>query len=221
MHSAVSKPLPGDVERILTFDELPPRVRKIPENFNPISDGVLMAHQRTWLEDKSDLKLCRKGRRTGITYSTALDKTIVAASSGSAGGDNVYYVGDTKEKGLEFIGYCAHMAKVMACAMADGFMGIEVFLFEDQQEDGSSRKITAYRIRFASGFQIVALSSNPANIRGLQGHVVIDEAAFHRDVQAVIDACNALLIWGGNITIISTHNGEDNPFNQCIRSQDT
>ncbi|TVU83782.1 hypothetical protein FQP85_08380 [Pseudoalteromonas neustonica] len=216
MQNAVT-PLPGDVQRILTFDELPPRVRKIPEDFNPIADGVLMAHQRTWLEDKSDLKICEKGRRTGITYATALDKTIVAASSGSAGGDNVYYVGDTKEKGLEFIGYCAHMAKVMACAMADGFMGIEVFLFEDQKEDGSSKKITAYRIRFASGFQIVALSSNAANIRGLQGHVVVDEAAFHRDVQAVIDAGNALLIWGGNITIISTHNGEDNPFNQLIK----
>lgn len=34
-------------------------------------------------------------------------------------------------------------------------------------------------------------------IRGLQGVVVIDEAAYHRDVRAVIDAVNALLIWGG------------------------
>ena len=109
------------------------------------------------------------------------------------------------------------MAKVMAMAMADDWNGVEVFLFEDQQEDGSSKHITSYRIRFASGFQIVALSSNPANIRGLQGIVNIDEAAFHKDVQGVIDAASALIIWGGKIRIISTHNGAQNPFNQLIK----
>ena len=91
------------------------------------------------------------------------------------------------------------------------------FLFEDQDEKGHTRNIAAYRIRFASGFQIVALSSRPANIRGLQGIVVIDEAAFHADVQGVLDAATALLIWGGKIRVISTHNGILNAFNQLIR----
>ena len=57
----------------------------------------------------------------------------------------------------------------------------------------------------------------PANIRGLQGHVVIDEAAFHPDVQGVLEAATALLIWGGQITIISSHNGKNNPFAQLCR----
>lgn len=210
---------PGDVIRLVDQDELPPSVREIPAVFNPLADGVLMKHQREWLALCRDHKLviAEKGRRTGITYATALDDTITASTRKADGGDNIYYVGDTKDKGLEFIGYCAHMAKVMAMAMADNWNGIEVFLFEDQQEDGSSKHITSYRIRFASGFQIVALSSNPANIRGLQGIVNIDEAAFHQNVKAVIDACTALIIWGGRIRIISTHNGNDNPFNQLIR----
>jgi phage FluMu gp28-like protein len=210
---------PGDVIRILDPAELPPQVREIPEGFDPLADGVLMLHQREWIKQihEHDLNIGEKGRRTGITYATALDDSITASSNKKAGGDNVYYIGDTKEKGLEFIGYCANMTKIMACAMAEGWNGIEVFLFEDQQEDGTSKQITSYRIRFASGFQIVALSSNPANIRGLQGIVDIDEAAFHKNVQAVIDACTALLIWGGKIRIISTHNGMKNPFNQLIR----
>lgn len=212
---------PGDVIRILDDAELPPRVREIPTDgtFDPLADGILMLHQREWIKQihEHDLNIAEKGRRTGITYATALDDTVTAASSRKAGGDNVYYVGDTKDKGLEFIGYCAKMAKIMACAMAEGWNGIEVFLFEDQQDDGSSKQITSYRIRFASGFQIVALSSNPANIRGLQGIVNIDEAAFHKNVQAVIDACTALLIWAGKIRIISTHNGMKNAFNQLIR----
>jgi phage FluMu gp28-like protein len=210
---------PGDTDRILDWEELPASVREIPEGQNPLKDGLLMKHQQDWCKLIKEHALCiaDKGRRTGITFATALEDTITAASTKKADGDNVYYIGDTKEKGLEFIGYCAHMAKVMACAMAKNWQGIEVFLFEDQQPDGDSKFITSYRIRFASGYQIVALSSSPANIRGLQGIVNIDEAAYHKNVQAVIDAAIALIIWGGKIRIISTHNGAKNPFNQLIK----
>lgn len=184
-----------------------------PEGLDPLADGILMAHQRAWVEDQSPLKLAEKGRRTGVTFAEALDSTLIAAASRNAGGDHTWYIGDTKDKGLEFISVCARFAKSIARELVE----IEEFLFEDKQTDGSSRFINAYRIRFASGFQVAALSSNPANIRGLQGRVVIDEAAFHRNVAAVIDACNALLIWGGVIRIISTHNGALNPFNELIK----
>lgn len=186
---------------------------ELPEGHDPLAEGILMAHQRAWIEDASPLKLCAKGRRTGITYAEALDDTLIAARSKSAGGDNVFYIGDSKEKGLEFIRYVAHFARVVAKELHDE----EEFVFEDRREDGTTRSIAAYRIRFASGFQVVGLSSRPSNIRGLQGTVVIDEAAFHDDVQAVLDAVNALLIWGGRIRIISTHNGEDSPFNLLIK----
>lgn len=188
--------------------------RELPPGHDPLADGILMAHQRRWLEDTSALKLAAKGRRTGITYTEALDDTIIAATARSGGGDNVYYIGDTKDKGLEFIRYVAHFARVVQKELA---AAVEEFLFEDRQPDGSSKHIAAFRVRFASGYQVVALSSRPANIRGLQGVVVIDEAAFHQDVAAVLDAVNALLIWGGRIRIISSHNGEDNPFNQLIK----
>lgn len=186
---------------------------ELPRDHDPLAAGILMAHQVAWLEDKSALKICEKGRRTGITYAEALDDTLIAAASKSAGGDNIFYIGDSKEKGREFIRYVAHFARVVARELHE----VDEFLFEDQRENGTSRQIAAYRITFRSGFQIVALSSRPANIRGLQGTVVIDEAAFHEDVAAVLDAVNALLIWGGRIRIISSHNGEDNPFNQLIK----
>lgn len=203
--------------RIVEWEELPAQVRDIPEGFNPLAEGVLMAHQVQWVKIRAPIKACPKGRRTGITFATALDKTITAASRKSAGGDNVFYIGDTKEKGLEFIGYCAKFARTIARAQGQGVSSIEEFLFEDQDETGKSKFITSYRIRFSSGFQIVALSSRPANIRGLQGIVVIDEAAFHPDVQGVLDAATALLIWGGSIEVISSHNGKSNPFNQFCR----
>lgn len=204
--------------RCVDWTELPESVRSIPADLDPLKLGVLMKHQADWLKLDAKIKVGEKGRRTGITFAEALDDTIIAASRKSAGGSDVYYIGDTKDKGLEFIGYCAKFARVIAKAQGDGISDIEEFLFEDQDpETGKTRQISAYRIRFASGFKIVALSSNPANIRGLQGIVVIDEAAFHAHVQAVLDAATALLIWGGKIRIISTHNGKNNPFNQLIK----
>lgn len=187
---------------------------KLPDGHDPLADGVLMAHQVEWIEDKSPLKIARKGRRTGITYAEALDDTLTAATKRSDGGQNVFYIGDTKEKGLEFIRYVAHFALVVSHELAPT---VQDYLFPDEQEDGSTKFIAAYRVSFASGFQVVALSSRPSNIRGLQGIVVIDEAAFHPDVTAALDAVNALLTWGGMIRIISSHNGEDNPFNILIK----
>lgn len=185
----------------------------LPEDKNPLADGILMQHQKDWLADTSDLKLAEKGRRTGITFAEALDAVLTASKKRAEGGDKVWYIGDTKEKGREFIQTCAHFAKVIAGELLD----IEEYLFDDRQEDGSSKHINAFRITFSSGLTIAALSSRPANIRGLQGIVIIDEAAFHPDVRGVIDACNALLIWGGKIRIISTHNGATNPFAELIK----
>lgn len=213
---AVIQPLASTL-RVLEWDDLPASVRSISDSFNPLEDGILMLHQRQVAALRASIIAIPKGRRTGITFGTMLDKTLVAAARKSAGGDNVYYIGDTKEKGLEAIGYCAKFARVIARAQGEGVSGVEEFLFEDQDEGGRTKHITAYRIRFSSGFQVCALSSRPANIRGLQGHVVIDEAAFHPDVQGVLDAATALLIWGGQITIISSHNGKNNPFAQLCR----
>lgn len=212
------RPLPEELKPVIARepDRLPdelPRGGDIPADLDPLADGVLMKHQAEWLADTSDLKLAEKGRRTGITFAEALGDTLIAAASRSAGGDNVFYIGDTRDKGREFIGYVAHFARVVAGELAE----VEEFMFEDQRGDGTSKNISAFRIKFASGFRVEALSSRPANIRGLQGVVVIDEAAFHKNVREVIDAVNALLIWGGKIRVISTHDGVLNPFNELIR----
>lgn len=194
-----------------------PRGADIPEDLDPLADGVLMRHQAEWIEDDSDLKLGEKGRRTGITFAEAFDATFIAAAKRSAGGQNYFYIGDTKDKGREFIGYVAHFAKFVAAEL----LTVEEFLFDDVREDAHGKqsivKIPAYRCSFSSGFRVEALSSRPENIRGLQGTVCIDEAAYHRDVRAVLDAVNALLIWGGKIRVISTHNGVLNPFNELVR----
>ena len=78
--------------------------------------------------------------------------------------------------------------------------------------------ILAFRVRFASGFKVTALSSRPTNLRNKKGRIVIDEAAFHNDLDELLKAALAIVMWGGRVSIISTHNGADNPFNKLIEA---
>lgn len=188
---------------------------------DPLSEGFLLKHQRNWINDPAPLKICWKGRRTGMTFAEAHDMVLIAAASRAAGGDHCWYIGDTAEKGREFIATCAAFAQ----SVANELCTVEELLFDDQveQTDGTvkTRQITAWRIRFASGHRITGLSSRPAAIRGLQGVVLIDEAAFHADVGKVLEAVLALLIWGGRVRIISSHNGAANPFNTLVKEAES
>lgn len=204
-----------DTERVLDWEDLPPRVRAIPADFDPRASGVLMAHQAAWITMQQDLDIavCEKGRRTGITFAQAMTDTITGASAKEAGGNNVWYMADTREKGLEYIGYVAKFSQIVARGQATM---VEQHIFIYQMEDGTSREIQAFRVRFASGYRVTALSSRPENIHGLQGVVSIDEAALHKNVGHVLESATALLIWGGRIRVWSTHRGKKNAFNQFV-----
>jgi len=56
--------------------------------------------------------------------------------------------------------------------------------------------------------QLVISTAAGANLRGKQGRVIIDEAAFHDNLEELLKAALALLMWGGEVRIISTHNGD-------------
>ena len=91
---------------------------------------------------------------------------------------------------------------------------IEEGFWDGDEED---KHIKTFTIRFpASGFRIVALTSRPSNLRGRQGTIVIDEAAFHPDLFELLKATLAMLIWGGRVHVISTHNGVENPFSELV-----
>ena len=177
-----------------------------PSNFD--ADEVLLKYQRDWIADTSDIKLAEKSRRTGLTWAEAADAVLTAGAAKSAGGDNHFYVGSNREMAVEFIDACAMWARAFDQAAGD----IEEEIFTDGDKD-----ILTFNIRFASGFKIQALSSRPSNLRGRQGNVTIDEAAFHDHLDEVLKAALALTMWGSKIRIISTHNGVENLFNELIQ----
>lgn len=175
------------------------------------SPAVLLPYQQAWVADQSQLKVAEKSRRIGLTWAEASDNVLNAASERAAGGRNAYYIGYNMDMAIEYIEACAMWARVFNQAASQVEEGEELF------KDGNADKaIKTYTIRFASGFRIVALSSRPANLRGKQGDVIIDEAAFHGALDELIKAALALLIWGDRVRIISTHDGDQNKFNELI-----
>jgi phage FluMu gp28-like protein len=173
-----------------------------------MTEEVLLPYQKKWIEDEAAVKVWEKSRRIGASYVEALASVLEAAKSKEAGGQSTYYLSYSKEMTQQFARDCAFWAKHINAAARE----LEEVVLNDEDKD-----ITVYRIRFASGFEIWCLPSTARSLRSKQGRVIIDEAAFVEDLGELQKAAMALQMWGGCVRILSTHNGDDNPFNEMIK----
>ncbi|GJD93327.1 hypothetical protein [Methylobacterium iners] len=189
----------------------------LPAGLDPGNPDVLLPYQRRLLETTAtnEVTILPKSRRTGVTWAAGADAVLSSAAARGAGGMDSLYIGYNLDMAREFIDVCGMWAKAFSQAASD----VGEFLFDDVNEADptDTRRIQAFRIAFASGFEIVALSSRPRSLRGKQGYVIVDEAAFHDDLEGLLKAAFALLIWGGKVLVISSHNGESNPFNKLCQ----
>lgn len=137
------------------------------------------------------------------------DAAKSALDAAAANGCKTFYVGYNREMAEQYIEDVAYWAQAyQLCANK---------IEKEEVLAPGKEVILVYRVRFASGNSVIALSSRPSNLRAKQGNVVIDEAAFHQDLGEVIKAAMAFLQWGGKVRLISTHNGVSNPFNEIIQ----
>lgn len=175
------------------------------------ADKVFLPYQQALLNSTTlyPVTVVEKSRRTGFSWAIAAIAVMTAAPAENP--QNVYYMGYDYEMAREFIQYVGDWAK----KIGETVNSAEEFIFKDP--DNPDKDIKAFRVTFANGKEVVALPSVARALRGKQGLVIIDEASFHDDLKEVMKAAFALLIWGGKVVIISTHNGEDNPFNELIK----
>lgn len=164
------------------------------------------------LEGACPVLFVEKSRRIGLTWACAAYAVLRAARSREAGGMDFMYISYSQEMTREFIDAAAMWARSFSSAA----MEMEEFLFDDSDKDGE-RAIQAFRIKFASGFEIVGLSSAPRTLRGKQGVVMIDEAAFVDSLEELLKAALAFLMWGGQVIVCSTHDGFENHFNEQVQ----
>jgi len=170
---------------------------------------ILLPYQIKWQQDLSPVRIAEKSRRIGWSWGVAAEAVLEASEQD---GMDQFYVGYNLPMAAEFIGDCAFFCKAFSLAASAIDVSYEHAVLANEKRD-----IVKYSIKLDSGHKIEALSSNPHNFRGRQGHARIDEAAFHNDLAELLKAALAFLIWGGRVDIISTHNGDDNVFNQIIR----
>lgn len=171
---------------------------------------IFLPYQKEWLEDRSDLKIIEKNRRCGISWTDSADSVLDAAPANAW--TNTYYMSFNKDNCRQYIEDAGEWAKKL------GFAASEIIESEEPLLDDEDKSITTYRITFASGAEIMGLPGVSRSLRSKQGNVVIDEAAFFDDLESVLQAAKALVMWGGRIRVISTHNGDDNPFNILIKN---
>ncbi|WFE92294.1 terminase family protein [Roseibium porphyridii] len=156
-----------------------------------------------------------KSRRIGMTWGLASYAVLKAAKEKKAGGSDAMYISYSQEMTREFIDACAMWARAYSLAAIE--QGDFIFEDTDPNNPDETRKIQAFRIRFASDFEIIGLSSAPRSLRGKQGLVIIDEAAFVENLKELLKAAMAFLMWGGQVVICSTHDGTENEFNLQIQ----
>jgi phage FluMu gp28-like protein len=170
------------------------------------ADALLLPYQSAWTNDPAPVKVIEKSRRIGLSYGEAADSVLHAMG---ADGGNVYYISFDKEMTQGFISDCAEWAKRFSAGASE--IGEEVF----PDPKNPDKSICKYTLEFASRKVIHAFSSNPRNLRSKgrpKDRLVIDEAAFVDDLAELLKAAMAMTMWGGEIHVISTHNGDDNPF---------
>lgn len=171
--------------------------------------AVLLPYQQRFIADTSPVRLCEKSRRVGMSWGVAAEAALTAAASS---GMDVWYVGYNRDMAEEFIRDAADWAKHYDQAATE----VQEELWSDVDDEGNPREVLTFVIRFASGFRVTALTSRPSSLRGKQGLVILDEAAFHPALPELLKAAMALLMWGGRVVIISTHDGVDNAFNELV-----
>ena len=150
--------------------------------------AVLLPYQIRFLSDPAPVKVCLKARRIGISMTSrcwALQKALTTP------GHRIFYLSRDQRSAETWLADLAKMAAALNIVSPGYFLG--------------GRNVTATRLRFPNGSQIFAFPSSAEALTGNGGSVIIDEAATHSDLPAVLRAAVPVTQWGaGELLIFST-----------------
>ena len=173
---------------------------KVDESIKPITN-ILYKSQTDWLLDQSQVLIADKGRQTGFSRTSSIKAVLECLN-----GNDVYYTSFNKDTTENFIRYCTQAAQSFNL----------IFKHKINKEIINSDGCLVHRLKLNNGKSITALAGNAVNLRDKAGVIIIDEAAFRDNLEQIMDAASAILIWGGKLWIFSTHFGVDNYFNTLL-----
>lgn len=168
--------------------------------------NYFLPYQVNWIRCPARIAIGQKSRRIGWTYASsyrAVERRLRL-------GTNLYFSSADLSAAREFIEYCGRWSRVFDAVAQD----------QGERVIDEAGGIRAFVLRFkTNGAKIVAGSSNPKFFRSKGGDADADEFAFHADPRELYKAMQpAALVWGHQVRVWSTHNGEGSFFNQLIKA---
>ena len=161
--------------------------------------------QERWIKSKARLKLMQKTRRFGGSYCNAYG---VAEKTSRKGNMFDSWVGSrdllAARLGINDIKFFSRILNV-GCVDRG-----EIALDDD-------KKLRAFEVEFANGKFARGLSSSPDAFAGKQGWITLDEFALHKDPRQLYGIVQPGIMRGGSLSIISTHRGTGNFFNELVK----
>lgn len=167
---------------------------------------VFLPFQKKVILDKSRVILWEKSRRIGATWSIAYRAVRRAAMRATPMAPKSWFSSADDSAAAEYIDYCAFWARQIQ---------VKAELVKESLYD-SEQDITSRALVLSNGYEIHALSSNSKQFRSKGGDGYWDEAAHHDSALQMWRAFQALNVWGGTLTILSTHNGPSSLFAHLI-----
>lgn len=161
--------------------------------------------QERWIKSKARLKLMEKTRRYGGSYANNYAVTEKTAMKG-----NIFdsWIGSRDLLAARLsINDCKFFSRLLKVACQDRG---EVAMDDD-------RKLRAFEIEFANAKYARGLSSSPDAFAGKQGWITLDEFALHKDPRQLYGIVQPGIMRGGSLSIISTHRGTSNFFNELVK----
>jgi phage FluMu gp28-like protein len=187
------------------------------------SNQIFLKYQQDWINDKSPLKIWKKGRQIGFsfcaTFRAVADmvrrKTLwIALSAGQRQSNELAH------KAREHVEAIAQIEQA-----ARGFEFVEregtgVFEKEGTGEFVQAVELTQSVIHFPSNkSRMIFLPANPDTARGYTGNVLADEFAFHKDAKRIYAAIYPSVTRGYSIEIGSTCFGESGMFYELCEKE--
>ena len=164
-----------------------------------------LATQERWIRSKARLKIMQKTRRYGGSYANAY---AVAEKTSLKGQIFDSWIGSRDLLAARLgIGDVKFFSKMLNVGCIDRG---EVALSDD-------KALRAFEVEFANGRFARGLSSSPDAFAGKQGHITLDEFALHKDPRQLYGIVQPGIMRGGSLSIISTHRGTGNFFNELIK----
>jgi hypothetical protein len=159
--------------------------------------------QLDWINDDTPLCVYEKSRRIGASFA----ESYRAFRDASRGVCDTTYTSYNLFTCKKFIDNCGKWSKAFNNACKQAF---KIELIDENL-------ILTFSITFPNGRTIIATPADPKNLRDKEGVIVIDEAAFRRDLAELLKSALAIIMRGGKVRVLSTHYGKDNDFNKLCR----